>query len=294
MYAFNVIFQKNNIEFELPVEVFSEHDIQVRWFACLVDQIQTNNQVLHKTRLYNFPDNLNEQYYIDEINKQIDIINKYDSTTIPLSAYIGMPPSVLNNLHYFFVKLRGEILDPAPYWMSCTNEQKLALDDFNLIIHKAENFYTNDDDNKNARIVVDFHDIVRRDLQQEDYQHFTIKKTFGDVFINYCEVGKPINDLVRDDDDLTEVENVKPLRYYSPDFSMCFRTRSQEEYDNFYKKLDVWWEKNRSNLVKLNLSKNDPMNAIGMIPVGKIKTDLDEDQLVHKLAGSIIDRVEIS
>jgi hypothetical protein len=120
-------------------------------------------------------------------------------------------------------------------------------------------------------------------------------RTFGEVYINYCEVGKPLYDVYRDGDDIVGEDNIRPLRYYSPDFRVHFHEKSKKDVDEFLIGMDRWWNDNHEYLAATGFHKNDPKNAIGNIPVAKLDTDLSNNEIVNKLCKfNIINSVSIS
>lgn len=296
MKTFSIIFQnEKSKEFKLKYKVY-DTDIATRWFAALSEQCSRDNTVREKDRLYNFPNGeWNEEKLVNELNKCVDIINSSEEM-IKHRAFVGMPQEQLNHLHHYFENLRGGVLTPADFWKNSNTEIRSALERFNIIIHRAENFYHNNKQEQLLpRIVCRFNNRPRYDLMENDYQHFTLMKTFGEVYINYCEVGKPLYDVYKDNDDIVGEDNIRPLRYYSADFAVHFHSRSKQNVDDFLTGMSKWWDKNDNYLKALGFKKNDPKNAIGNIPVAKIiPNGLENHEIVDEIAKiGVVDRVEI-
>jgi len=51
-------------------------------------------------------------------------------------------------------------------------------------------------------------------------KHFTFRWTSGTVYINYCQVGKTILDIFKDND--TIADGIRPQQFYSADFMVKF------------------------------------------------------------------------
>jgi hypothetical protein len=293
---FSITFKNSkNQSFNLRFKTY-DTDISKRWYKALVEQVYKNNKVREPDRFYGFPAELwNEEKIVSELNKCIAAINNYKKA-INHTAYVGMPQEQLNYLHHYFETLRGGILTPGDFWLRADQEVRNALERYNIIIHRAEDFYHNQQSNKiSPRIVCTFFNKKRYSLLDEDYNHFTMLRTFGEVYINYCEVGKPLYDVYRDGDDIVGEDNIRPLRYYSADFRVHFHEKSKKDVDEFLIGMDRWWNDNHEYLAATGFHKNDPKNAIGNIPVAKLDTDLSNSEIVNKLCEfNIINSVSIS
>jgi hypothetical protein len=292
---FSLIFlNSNNDEFEIEFESY-DNSISDRWSMALYDQCQRDNRIIEPDRLYNFPDGQwTEEMIVNELNSCIDVLNRY-SQVISHRAFVGMPQEQLNNLHHYFENLRGGVLSPGSYYKSANALQRDCLDRYNVIIHRAENFYSgHTKQGVYPRIVSRFHNRQRYPLMDKDYQHFTFERYFGELYINYCEVGKPIYDVYKDNDDIVGEDNIRPLRFYSPDFTCYFHNRSLSSIQNFENGMNEWWDRNDNYLTALGFTKGDPRNAMGYIPVGKLITKYSEQQLVQLICEyNTMDRVEI-
>ncbi len=281
---FSIIFANSlDQEYALTYNVYNT-PCSARWFESLIEQVSIDNTVAEPDRLYNFPnDNWTEEKIVNELNHCIEIINS-TNTVIHHTAFVGMPQEQLNHLHHYFETLRGGILSSAEYWKTATDQEKVALERYNVIIHRAESFYSSSIYKQNyPRLVCRFNRSLRYDLLDEDYQHFTLLRNFGEVYINYCEVGKPLYDIYKDGDDIVGEDNIRPLRYYSAGFNTYFFNRSQHNVDKFLQGMSQWWDQNNNYLTALGFTKDDPKNAIGNIPVAMLETNKDQKEIIYNL-----------
>lgn len=281
-FKINFKNDKNQI-YNLDFVVY-ENDISKRWFDTLVKQVFRNNKIYETDRFYGFPNELwNEEKIILELNYCINKIN-INQEVIKHKAYVGMPQEHLNCLHHYFENLRGSILYPSNFWLNSDQTVKNALTRYNIIIHRAEDFYHNQKSKKlSPRIVCTFLNKKRYKLYDSDYKYFTLLRKFGEVYINYCEVGKPLYDVYKDRDDIVGEDNIRPLKYYSADFRVHFHEKSKKDVEKFLTGMNVWWDDNFDYLFAKGFYKNDPANAIGNIPVAKLDTKLSECEIVNKL-----------
>ena len=270
-----------------------ETDIGARWYEALVEQCRKNNDIYEKDRLYNFPDDRwSEAFIVDELNASIRTLNDHNAH-ITGDACNGMPQETLNALHHDFERLRGAVLEPGEFWRNANETARAALERFNVLIHRAEYFYGGDNGNR-PRIVCSFEEHPRYELKEEDYRLYTLEKRFGEIYINYCEVGKPLQDVFKDRDAIIGDDNIRPLRYYSCDFTSAFYDTDKTEIDDFLKAMDGWWDTNEEHLSALGFKKNDPGNAIGNIPVGMLESPLAREDVIGALCRfNTMDRVEL-
>jgi len=288
-----ILKNEDNAEYNLFFKCY-ETDIAIRWFNALKEHCSKDNQIKEKDRLYNFPNiDWSEEKLVDELNKSINIIN-FPNKVIFHNAFINMPQTQLNHLHHYFEKLRGGILSPAQYWKNANEKQRHALEYYNVLIHRAESFYNRNKSTNSPRLVCTFKDRKRYSLYDEDYPYYTLVRKFGEVYINYCEVGKPLFDVFKDGDDIVGDDNIRPLKYYSADFTVSFYNTLQQRLDIVLEKMNKWWYKNEKYLNDLGFVKNDPKNAIGNIPIAIIDTTLSNEEIIELISNHpILDSVEI-
>jgi len=298
---FLVYFGNEQTDNEYTLTFETGHSaIAEKWGNTLESQIRVSNTICEPDRMYNFPDNeWDDAKMVSELNVCIDIINT-DQQMIEQRAWDNMGQHGLNILHHYFENLRGGVATPSDFWVKSDTKVKSALERFNIIIHRYEGFISSQNTGKPPmpRIVCRFHGGVRIPLEDEDYDHFTMTKTFGEVQINYCEVGKPLYDVYKDQDDIIGEDNIRPLRFYSCDFTVAFHEHTQVTADKFLKGMKTWWDQNASHLSALGFQHNDKKNAIGLIPVANMVTPHDTEHLKSDIINNLsiynqMKRVEI-
>jgi hypothetical protein len=226
-------------------------DIANRW----ADEI-AKNYPLHEVDRFKGFGGKDFDYYLKQIQDQILIVNNYAPGTI--SCQVDKSQEVLNYLHTFFENLRGEYSTGTPFYNSAPATVKHAVDSFNVLIHELEH-YTRD--NLYPELVCTYQS-PRYDLKETDYNQFTFKWEFGCVYINYCEVGKPLLDVFKDNDVVVGNSNVRPLKYYKSDFVIKFGPNTTDEiYEQRLSQFNKWYASYPLKFNKLSL---------GMIPVARI------------------------
>jgi len=286
MREFSVEFAKCDSQLTLTFECL-DTSISARWYELLCEVLTTDPSLREDDRLHDFPhSSWTEPAVIDRINHCIDIINS-QSLLIPERAVLGGGREQLNQLHLRFEQLRGGILTPSPHWQSADHSLRAAINDLNLHIHRLEDIL---DAATNPvpwpHIVVTFNDFQRRELEPHDYAMFTTNTQFGEVYINYCEVGKALWNVYFDGDTVVGDDNIRPLRYYSPEMVLKFYDSTQNaELPKFW----AWWDANSEHLAKLGFHREDTNLSIGAIPVARLKHHTDRTKLINDI--SSYDRV---
>jgi hypothetical protein len=284
MRTFKIVFKNSSKKlFKLSFKVY-DNNISYKWFNALIEQAEHNSNIYEPDRFYGFPSNeWNEEKIVNKLNACIDCLNT-PKIMIEHRAYVGMSQENLNHLHHYFENLRGGINSPAEFWLNSSTTAKKVLEQYNVLIHRAEDFYSQKNLNLEPRVVCTFQNKKRYELSDDDYKNFTLVKNFGEVYINYCEVGKSLYDLYRDNDDVIGEDNIRPLRCYSADFKIHFHTTTQQHADNILNKMNKWWHTNHNYLSSLGFYQNNPKNSIGNIPVAKIvDCDLTNNDIIYKL-----------
>jgi len=205
---FKLVLTNNLEDAELAFKV-KETPIAKKWFGelCKNYPIYENNRFGSWDLDYNL---------IDDLNKQIDVINMYEYI-IHRKASVTTTQQDLNYLHKFFEDLRGEATVGTAWFHNSPVEVQTALEKFNILIHLLEEQLraTN-----HPSIVVTFTDSNKFLLTEEDIKHFTYCWKKGTVYINYCHVGKPILDIFKDKDSVSK--GATPQTHYSADFLIKF------------------------------------------------------------------------
>jgi hypothetical protein len=238
-------------------------------------EVARNYPLYEADRFKSWPsDGKSSDYYKQQLVDQITIINNYCPRTIKECNINSQ--SDLNYLHKFFEDLRGEISTGTDFFNQSPVAVKLAIEDFNVYIHEYEHLLRN---SNYPEIVCTYSDRLRYRLEDDDYQHFTFKWEFGSVYINYCEVGKPLLDVFKDADTYISFKNVRPLEYYSADFTIKFGPSTPDDiYQHRLQAFNCWYK---------NYSRQFKHLSLGMIPVATINlkdSNLDKDTVVTTIS----------
>jgi hypothetical protein len=266
-----------------------ETNIAKKWQV----EVAKNYSIYENDRFINWPNSKKDKtYYINELNKQIQIVDDYSPNIIPFFLQENqVNQNSFNILHKFFEDTRGPIVEATTFYNTAPENVKIAINRFNIMIHEFESYVSGKDKtHPEARLVVTFNNRERYQLEDEDYNYCTMYRNFGEVYINYCEVGKPVYEVLKDNDEIIGNSNIRPLSYYSADFQIKFgSTMTDTEYNTLMKKLNTRYENKKEFFENLGLF-YDKKLALGSIPVAKLNRvhsrfiDMPEVKIINSLS----------
>jgi hypothetical protein len=250
-------------------------------------EVNKNYTIYENDRFINWTNNKKDKtYYVNELNKQMKIVDDYVPKIIPFFFNIDqVNQNSFNILHKFFEETRGPIEDPPEFYKNSPRDVQEAINRFNIMIHEFESWMFNQTKNNahpESRVIVTFNNRIRYELEDEDYDHFTFKWTFGDVYINYCEVGKTVIDVIKDNDKIVGDSNIRPLRYYSADLQVKFSpTVDDTEYNR------------RKEIIKNKyIEKQDFFESLGLFYDKKLSLGLIRVAKLNRIASGFVDMTD--
>lgn len=253
---FKIVITNEVEDFELLFSV-RETEIAKKWFS----ELQKDYSIYEDFRFTKW----GNKDIIEKLNHYIDIINNYDQI-IDKKVDQDVTQEDLNYLHKFFEDLRGEVEIGTEWFNNSPSLVQNAVEKFNILIHELE---TELRPNDHPTLVVTFNNRPRFKLSEEDIKHFTYKWEQGTVYINYCHVGKPLLDVIKDNDNIAE--GIRPQTHYSADFMIKFGPSTPENiFQARQKIIQEWLTDKVFTFENYNL---------GMIPVADIITSVNVTDL---------------
>jgi hypothetical protein len=176
----------------------------------------------HPDRFYGFDNPAKEKSRATSmIQNCINIINTHEHI---INREFEYTQDCFNYLHNIFEKYHG-LLDQqtSDYWVRAPDRVRTALAELNLAVHRCEDAAGL----PMPRLVCTWFGLPKthclsKELQRE-YGETLIK--FGTVYLNYCEIGKTIDDLAYDNDAYISEDAFRPFCHYSADFNVAFHDR---------------------------------------------------------------------
>jgi hypothetical protein len=234
-----------------------------------------------RERFYNFPySKYTKEYVVAYLNNLIDTINRYSPGLITEQADVNMLQDTLNYLHHIFEVYHGlyDQQGSNKFFNNAPADVKQALADLNIWIHRFESL------GDFPRLVGTWYKKpCRKPLADEDFNEFSLKEQWGDLKINYCEVGKTLFDLYHDQDQYIEPEAFKPLAYYSVDFTVRFTNKSKEYYSDLENKVWEYFDEHEEFFHANGYTKFSPKLSLGWITVGRLINQESRDEILNSI-----------
>lgn len=237
----------------------------------------------HPDRFYGFNTKEEEikraEYYIRE---RIKTINDYQPI-IKREFTNYQDQDCLNYLHNIFERYHG-LLDhqDTKYWNNAPIGVRQALAELNLAVHRCESV----DRGSYPRFVCTWYGMPKTlHLPQEHMLKYgTISTFFGTVYINYCEIGKTLEDLTVDRDNYISDEAFKPYDFYSADFVVKFWDDevkdTQERLDN----MKTYYNNHRKFFTSRGYTKFDDPRLLPLkYPVAQLIETMPREQLLKEI-----------
>jgi hypothetical protein len=173
----------------------------------------------HPDRFYGFGSRLEERIRAEIMIEQcITTINQH---TPIIEREFDWSQDSLNYLHNIFERYHG-LLDQqtSEYWQQAPDQVKQALSELNLAVHRCETVL----EGAKPRFVCTWFGMPKtKKLDPAQLvQWGETQIQFGTVYLNYCEIGKTVEDLAHDNDAYIGDEAFRPFSYYSADFNVAF------------------------------------------------------------------------
>lgn len=190
----------------------------------------------HPDRFYGFGTLAQEQ------NRAVEYIQKCIATINAHQLLIHRPfeytQDCLNYLHNIFEQHHG-LLDQqdSDYWLGSPDSVRRALAELNLAVHRCESVATS----TNPRFVCTWYGMPKtQQLSLELQEQYTVSRVeFGTVYLNYCEIGKTVEDLANDNDKYIGDDAFRPFNHYSADFNVQFQDQDlMDRYGKIQKYID--------------------------------------------------------
>jgi len=227
-------------------------------------------------RFYNFP---NSEYthdrVVDHLKYLIKIISDYAPELVQKEIGSSITQDDLNYLHHIFEVYHGL------YDQQCSNEffsnapveVQNALGDLNIWIHRYETL------NDFPRFVATWKYKPYRDLiENSEFDLFTLHEEWGDLRLNYCEIGKTLYDFWNDNDQYIAPDAFKPQHHMCFDFTVRFTNNTRLDFENTKKSIWEYFDQKQEFFHTLGYKKYDPALSLGGITLGKIiKNQTDQD-----------------
>jgi hypothetical protein len=233
------------------------------------------------TRFYGFNSQEQEESRaVAMIQSSIDIINNH-SNIITRTISSVYDQDTLNYLHSIFEQYHG-LLDQQSneFWNTAPAPVKQAMADLNINVHRCESVARGN----HPRFVCTWYGLPKVHVLDPDLmeEYGTLDPGFGSVCLNYCEIGKTLEDLAFDKDQYISESAFRPFGFYSADFAVrFFKTQVDSTLENMLQ----YYIKNQEFFNSQGFAKfEDPRLLPLRFPVAELIETLPRDQLLKEIA----------
>jgi hypothetical protein len=243
-------------------------DIAHKWQQLVTIAQRKNYQIDDPKRFYGLNDKPNEiAAALDKINNNINTINSYIHI-IDRHLDSIMDQDTLNYLHHIFEEYHG-LLDQQDtvYWNNASVEVRQALADLNVCVHRIESLQRGNQ----PRFVVTYFQLPKTEkLNIKDYNCLTDCYEFGGLYLNYVEIGKTLEELMKDNDQYIHDDAFKPWEYFSADFRVTLSDNDTIESRINRENCLSYFRKHRQFFESRGFKEYDPRLRPGYIYIGKM------------------------
>jgi hypothetical protein len=237
----------------------------------------------HPDRFYGF-NSLEEEIRKAEfyIQQQIDTINQHQLIiNRPFTNYNDQ--DCLNYLHNIFEQYHGQLDEQtSEFWHSAPYEVRQALAELNLAVHRCESVARG----VCPRFVCTWYGMPKTlHLPVEHMLKYgTMSTFFGTVYLNYCEIGKTLEDMAIDRDTYMSDKMFKPYDFYSADFVVKFWEDTEFELQNKIECMRNYYDTHKDFFISCGYTKFDNPQLLPLRwPVARLVETMPRDQLLEEI-----------
>ena len=262
-----ITLTNHSTDYDLTFELINA-SIADRWVKHLDFFIQAGQPWDDVKRFYNFQGSeYTETAVVAHIQKLVNTIKEYAPSIINREITGPLTQDDLNYLHHIFEMYHGlyDQQDKNDFFKHAPTEVQTALGDLNIWIHRYETL------GGMPRFVGTWKYKPYRDLfEEEDFKLFSLYEEWGDLRINYCEIGKTLYDFYQDNDQYILPEAFQPHHHYCFDFTVRFTRHSAEHYKALEDQVWNYFDQHQTFFNDLGYYRHDPKLSLGGITIGKL------------------------
>lgn len=219
-----------------------------------------------------------EQFALETINRCIDLIkDRYpDIDRGPMTACADQDS--LNYWHHVFETRHG-FLDQEDR----SDPVTAVLADLNVAVHRCESVARGN----RPRFVCTWYGMPKTKTLTPDImsKHGTLNPAFGSVCLNYCEIGKTLEDLTQDRDNYIGDEAFRPFSHYSADFNVRMHSENLTYISDKILRMKRYYQEHHGFFVERGYNSFDDPRLLPLrFPVAELITLRDEAFLIEAIA----------
>lgn len=258
--------KENGSTIDLTYQPFDNPHSKI-WYDSIQAFIDSGVEIEDCDRVYNLIDYQKQiALEVDKCNDIIKKLNHLENISIPLVGIDNFQEDI-NFVHTFFVDSPRTI-----------NHE--LWNGLNLYLHGIEILERSKKKYLQGQVFVGFPNSELKDIPQDSYRYFTVKKTFGYCYANYPHVGRHILEMFLSKDEHAHDDHVLPMHKISAN-SYLWLGSTNHWLAVFKKRIQLksWFIKNKIDQI-VDMPWGDPKLAIGWLPVAKLVTKIDRQNLI--------------
>jgi hypothetical protein len=184
---------------------------------------------------------------------------------------IDVNHDIFNRLHHHFEVLQGQVWSISKWFINANNDVRYAIRQLNNLCHemeilikqlRAKRYYP---EVLSPAAIVGFINGPRELLTDDDYDHFTLQRGGGRVYLGYCQIGKIHWEAFIDNDEHIGHDGISGLRFVSGEVTMDFGNDSinRKSHQEKIKEYKNW-------LIRNGLSIDDKQIGHGWLHVATV------------------------
>lgn len=268
-------------DFDLEFDLLN-HSVTEKWIEHVQLFVEAGQPWDDRERFYNFPSSLlGKAAVVDHLKFLVQTIKNYAPEIVTREVSDELTQDDLNYLHHVFEVYHGlyDQQDTNEFFKHAPKAVQDALGDLNIWIHRYESL------NGIPRFVATWkHKPYRDQLEDSEYQLFDLHEQWGDLIVNYCEIGKTLYDLWRDNDQHIADAGFQPLKHVCFDFTVRFSNKSAETVKQTEQAVWNYYDQRQDFFAAHGYTKHDPRLGLGFITIGKIKHHGCQQDLINSIA----------
>ena len=271
--------------------VIGETNIAQRWARKLHFAISKRYKLDDPRRFYGHTSLSKESKdTLKWITECIDTINDHDPI-IERSISRVDDQDTFNYLHSMFEQYHGQLGEPTGWFESAPDTVQKAIAELNVLVHRCESLVRG----AKPRLVCTYYRMPKQDcLAWSDYDLMTDHTAFGDLCLNYCEIGKTLEDFWRDQDEYVTAQTFKPFKYFSADFNVRLYELNAEELQEQRTGIAEYYDANREQFESAGIrDRRHPHLKAGTIVVAQLIPEHRDKALTVFAEHSYVSSIEI-
>ena len=194
----------------------------------------------------------------EHLQRCVDTINAYDPIIDRLIPE-HCDQDLLNYLHWIFETYHGQLdCQTSAWWRGAPVSVQQALAQLNIAVHRYESLGPS-----RPRLVCTWWGMPKSHTLAPDLceRWGERGRQFGSVYLNYCEIGKTLWELARDQDDHAGQDMFLPFSHYSADFVISFYDDTPELLAQQQQLIDRYWHQRRDFFLARGVTSPDHWRA---------------------------------